>query len=456
VFDSLFESHTGHAFSGYGTAPLSSLDETSAAFEYGASDSLPGHDTLLSSAKNELGITHLSAALELDTPQLNGDTLMDTFAISGYGTGSSSLRVGAVLNVEQSADNHMASSFISTEDLVQALVTPVSELFEVGNPDDKVEPVTPLCVRPDDLVFEVVTKSETIEKGSSTSTGGSVLLPPQDTSVTVLAPTVAFRRVRFDMTPHIKVLDSTRVTGPPKEPDEEHIDDIMRRARWEYRWDKDLRQEHKLSKRASFNAHLHAAFPVDTQGEQASDEQQNSQHSSEGCLSKKRNIDDSDEDDFLTDERHVKKHRTVEHTSSSLSSAFNPSSNEHTVEQLGVQEIMVNNHTTIDSQFNKHTTIDHVTGSDTIDDEAYNVVSAIKKHAAMESEADDVLAQHPDFDEMIKDDLIGRSYRLFRWNLYYPATHNEDFEEDELSQEDSDDVDFEDDDNDDGVDLYSQ
>ncbi|KAG0297677.1 hypothetical protein BGZ96_005341 [Linnemannia gamsii] len=454
VFDSLFETRTGHAFSDYGTTPLSSLHESSTAFEYGGSDAFSGCDTPLSSAGNELGVTRLSAGLEPDAPQLISHSLMETFATTGYGTVSSSLRIDAALNMEQPADNRMALSFMSAEDLVQALVTPVSELFEAGKPDDKVEPATLLCVQPNDLIFEAAIEDKSIDQ----STSGPVFLLPQDTVVTVTVSTVASRRVRFDMTPHIKVLDLTRVTGPPKEFDEEHIDDIMRRARWEYRWDMDLRQEHKLSKRASFNAHLHAAFPVDTQDEQASDEQQSNQHSTDDCLSKKRSIDSDDEGNFLTDERHAKKHRTDEHTSNSpSSSSSNPFSNEHTIEQLGVKEILANNCSATNTQINKHTTIDHVANADTTDDEALNVVSAIKKHAVMEPEAEDVLVQHPDFDEMVKDDQIGRSYRLFRWNLYYPALYNEDFEEDELSQEDSDDLDFEGGgDNDDGVELHPQ
>lgn len=457
VFDSLFETRTGHAFSDCGTASLSPLHESSTAFGYGASDALSGHDTLHSSAGNELGVTHLSAGLDLDAPKLISHSLMETFAISGYDTVSSSLGIGAALNMDHSADNRMASSFMSAEDLVQALVTPISELFEAGNTDEKVEPATLLCIQPNDLIFEAAIE-ETIDQGSSTSAGSSVSLLPQDSVVMVPITTVASRRVRFDMTPHIKVLDSTRVTGPPKDFDEEHIDDIMRRARWEYRWDMDLRQEHKLSKWASFNAHLHAAFPVDTQDGQASDEQQSNQHSSDDCLSKKRSIDSDDEDNFLPDESRAKKHRTAEHTSSSpsSSSSSNPSSNEHTVEQLGVKEILVSNYTIINTQINKHTTADHVAGTDTTDDEALSVVSAIKRQAAMESEVEDALVQHPDFDEMVKDDQIGRSYRLFRWNLYYPALYDEDFEEDEMSQEDPDDLDFEGGNNDDGVELHPQ
>ncbi|KAF8943028.1 hypothetical protein BGZ47_005903 [Haplosporangium gracile] len=396
VFDSLFELHTGHVFSEYATAPFSGL--------------------------------------ELDVSQLelgHGHSISNSCTESRYGTTSSSLGVGAELITDLPVDGLMVS-FMSAEDLVQALVTPVSELIEAGDINNKATSTTPLCVRPNDLFVETTAQDGKIDQGNPMTVDCSHLPPPQDTVTTDSTPAAASRRVRFDMTPHIKLLDPTRVTGPPKQPDEEHIDDIMRNARWEYRWDKDLRQEHKLAKWASLNAHLHAAFPIDEQDEQASDEQQSDQHSTENYSSKKRNIDSDDIDDSLAYERPGKKSRVAEHASNEISFS-NPLSDEHTVDQLGVKEIWVNNDTTTDCP----------AGADSTNDQVFDVMAAIKMHVTVESQAEDLLAlsQHPDFDEMIKDDESGRSFRLFRWNLYYPTLQTEESQEDEDFQEDSDDSD---------------
>ena len=393
VFDSLFESHSEHSFSECGT--------TSSGLELDASQSDFGH----------------------------GHSISETCTKSEYSVMSSPLRVGAELNTDLPVDDLMAS-FMSAEDLVQALVTPVSDLIKARDFNDKATLATPLCVRPNDLFVDTAAQNEKIDQGNPTTIACSLLPPPQGTVSTAPAPIAAARRVQFDMTPYIKLLDPTRVTGPPKEPDEEHIDDIMRNARWEYRWDKDLRQEHKLAKWASFNAHLHAAFPVDEDDGQAIEEQQSDQFPTEDCSTKKRHIDSDDSDDFLTDERPAKKSRVSE-LAVSDSSSCNSSSNDITVDQLGVEEFLVKNDTT-----------DYLDGANTTNDQSFDVISAIKMHVVSETQAEDLLAlsQHPDFDEMIKDDDIGRSYRLFRWNLYYPASQTEKFQEDEMSQEDADDL----------------
>lgn len=391
VFDSLFESHTGHSFSECGTTPFSGLG--------------------LDASQSDFGHSH---------------SISDSCTKSEYGVISSSLGVGAELNMHLPVD-HLVASFMSAEDLVQALVTPVSDLIKARDINDKVTSATPLCVRLNDLFVETTAQNEKLDQGDPTTIACSHLPPPQGTISATPAPAAAARRVRFDMTPYIKLLDPARVTGPPKEPDEEHIDDIMRNARWEYRWDKDLRQEHKLAKWASFNAHLHAAFPVDEDDEQVTDEQQSDQFSIEDSdySTKKRSFDSDD-----ANERLAKRSRVDEHAFGD-SYSYTSSSNDVTVDQLGVKEPLVNN----------DTTTNYPDGTDTTKDQSFDVVSAIKMHVVSESQAEDLaLSPHPDFDEMIKDDEIGRSYRLFRWNLYYPALQTEKFQEVEMSQEDADDL----------------
>ncbi|KAK3837771.1 MAG: hypothetical protein JOS17DRAFT_786876 [Linnemannia elongata] len=392
VFDSLFESHTRHSLE-CGTAPFAGLE--------------------LDASQSDFGHSH---------------SISDSCTKSDYGVISSSMEVGAELNMNQPVD-HLMASYMSAEDLVQALVTPISDLIKAGDFNDKATPATPLCVRLNDLFVETAAQDKKLDQGNPTTIACSLLPPPQDT---VSAAAATARRVRFDMTPYIKLLEPTRVTGPPKEPDEEHIDDIMRNARWEYRWDKDLRHEHKLAKWASFNAHLHAAFPVDEDDEQATDEQQSNQFSTRdsSCSTKKRSIDTHDTDDLLADERLAKRSRVVEYASGESSSCTS-SSNDITVDQLGVKESLVN----------YDTTIDFPDGADATNDRPFDVVSAINIHVVPESQAEDLaLSQHPDFDEMIKDDDIGRSYRLFRWNLYYPALQTDELQEDEILQEGADDL----------------
>ncbi|KAG9064727.1 hypothetical protein KI688_002986 [Linnemannia hyalina] len=395
VFDSLFELHTEHSFSECGTTSF--------------------------------------MGLELDTSQSafgHGHSISDSCTNSEHDVMSSFLGVGAELNTHLPVGGLM-TSFMSAEDLVQALVTPVSDLIKARDINDKATPAIPLCVWPNDLFVETAAQGEKIDQGNPTTIACSLLPPPQGTVSAAPAPAAAARRVRFDMTPYIKLLDPTRVTGPPEEPDEEHIDDIMRNARWEYRWDKDLRQEHKLAKWASFNAHLHAAFPVEEDDMQATDERQSDQFSTEDRSTKKHSIDSDDTDDFLADERPAKKSRAADHASSD---SCNTPSNDIIIDQLGVKDPLVNS----------DTTIDYLDGANTTNDQPFDVVSAIKMHVVSESQTEDRLAlnQHPDFDEMIKDDEIGRSYRLFRWNLCYPAFQIEEFQEEEMSQEDTDDLEY--------------
>lgn len=388
VFDSLFESHTRHSFSECGTIPFSGLELNASQLDF-----------------------------------VHGHGISDSCTKSEFGVMSSTLETGAELNKDLPVDALM-TSFMSAEDLVQALVTPVSDLIKSKDINYTTTPAAPLCVRLNDLFVETAAQDEKINQSNPPTIACSLLSPRQGTASAAPVPAAAARRVRFDLTPYIKFLDPTRVTGPPKEPDEEHIDDVMRNARWEYRWDKDLRQEHKLAKWASFNAHLHAAFPVDEDDEQSTDEQQSDQFSIEDCSTRKRRIDSDDDDDILADERPPKKGRVAENAS-------NDSFNDNMVDQLEVKEPLVNN----------ETTTDYPDGADTTKDQSFDVASAIKMHAISELQVGDLaLSQHPDFDEMIKDDEIGRSYRLFRWNLYYPALQTEEFQEDEMSQEDADDL----------------
>ncbi|KAF9122153.1 hypothetical protein BG015_005639, partial [Linnemannia schmuckeri] len=108
------------------------------------------------------------------------------------------------------------------------------------------------------------------------------------------------RTIQFDPTPRIRLLHPNRVTSPPKQSDEESRKVIRERAKLEYWNDFELQREISKSKAKSFNAYLHAAFPVDEDekgrihNSYRTDERRN-----EGVSCRKRTFDVCSTDSYL-------------------------------------------------------------------------------------------------------------------------------------------------------------
>jgi len=173
---------------------------------------------------------------------------------------------------------------METQDFVRALITPEPETDE-AEPES---PTTPQFARPNDLFFEtsIATTMACVSDHLMSVTGCSQdhLLPLSSNNSNVIsspAPPVSVqprKEVRFDMTPRIKELDNDRITGPP-ESDEEYMESTLWRSRQDYVFS-DLFHEHCESKRASFNAYLHAAFPIEEEEQLLSDEFSDGDHPS--------------------------------------------------------------------------------------------------------------------------------------------------------------------------------
>ncbi|KAG0279325.1 hypothetical protein BGZ95_001574 [Linnemannia exigua] len=404
--DALLDSHIGGTLLEYDVSPTPT--------GYRAT-SFSGFDTLSSFSDS---YTTLSvSAIGLGIPQPSTE--------HGVDVSLSSLRFTTDMSVEQSTLSGF-TPFMSNDDFVRALLTPVSEtkFDQTESAKENATPessTTPLCIPPTDL-FRTTTHDdmtavdesesedesdaedetdveeemngdyedetdveeemgddyddETDVEGTPSMQAYSSVCPPRAEVFKSFAPSAAGsvrKAVRFDMNLRIEELDPDRVMGPPKQPCEERMDVAFRRACREYRDDLDLLQEHFDSKRAAFNSYLHAAFPVVTEESQSVNDTYTNSYSSEDRSTKKHTLDDDN------------------------------SANEHTAKK---------------SRVAVQTNVGHSTYSITVngitpDEQAANDIHG-KETAAY--------GEHPNFELMVEDNQPGRVFRVVRWELYHPVS----------------------------------